>query len=227
MKLTRFTLVLLLSLLISSDQGAFAQSKIQIGPYLGNGFRMLTGNDKFDLGFGYRMGIITRVPLNEMVSVTPSFTYARKGYNQLGFIVMENDEFYKQRLSYMDIIVPIKFQVGEVFTFQVGAQAGILLSGELSYKNYNESKVTRNIKSEIRPVDWGMVLGAGCQFKNGVGLELMVNPGFSTIYEGNPPLYFNSDDNSIFGEEFNGNNLLATFNIFYLFGYQKPPAKTN
>ena len=184
---------------------------------------MLTGNDKVDLGFGYHIGLITRIPFNELVSLAPTVTYARKGYNELGFFAV--DEFYKQRLSYLDICLPLKFQIGNVFTFQVGFQTGILLAGELAYKTYDTERVTIDIKDDLSQVDLGLVLGAGFQFVNGVGMDFTINPGFKDVYENDPPLYYDPGDMTFFGSEFNGKNLLATINVYYLFGYAKPKAQ--
>src|SRR5688500_9306115 len=85
-------------LLFLNPQTLMPQSPIQAGPYLGTGIRLLSGNDKADIGFGYRFGIITRIPITKQFSVTPTFTYARKGYNKLEFLIIEDEEFYRQRL---------------------------------------------------------------------------------------------------------------------------------
>ncbi|MDQ3051925.1 MAG: PorT family protein [Bacteroidota bacterium] len=201
-----------------------AQSRFQAGPYFGTGIRLLSGNDKADIGFGYRFGVITRVPITKQFSVTPTFTYARKGYNKLEFLILEDEEFYRQRLSYLDIFLPLKFQVGEVFTFQVGMQAGFLLDAEFSYKTYGDDRQKVNIKNDLHSLDLGFIAGAGFQFMNGVGLEFIINPGLNNIYDKTPPLYYDSDMNDFFGEEFNGKNLMATINLYYLFGYKAKTA---
>ncbi len=197
-----------------------AQTRVQAGPYFGTGIRLLSGNDKADIGFGYRFGLITRVPITKQFSIAPTFTYARKGYNKLEFLIIEDEEFFRQRLSYLDICIPLKFQVGEVFTFQVGMQAGFLLDGQFSYKIYGGDRQKLDIKDDLHSLDLGFIAGAGFQFMNGVGLEFLINPGLNNIYDKTPPIYIDSESYESFGEEFNGKNLLATINLYYLFGYK-------
>lgn len=57
-----------------------AQLKIQAGSYFGIGIRMIIGVDRNELGMGYHVGIISRVPVNKHFFVLPSVFIARKGY---------------------------------------------------------------------------------------------------------------------------------------------------
>jgi Outer membrane protein beta-barrel domain len=208
---------------------SFSQSKIQVGPFWGQGVRMITGNEETDLGFGYHGGVLVRIPAGEQLSVLPSVSLARKGFYKFDFGWWNEDGgdvLYNQKLTYLDLYLPVKFQVAGVFNIQAGFQTGFLLEGEMVIDSYDYSgKLKKNIKDELKPVDFGFIAGAGVQFKNGIGIDLILNQGLTNIYEDEPESYIppDFDHNYYFGSEFNGKNLLTTINVYYLFGYQKKP----
>ncbi|MBL0342512.1 MAG: PorT family protein [Bacteroidetes bacterium] len=216
-----FLIILSWNLLLTGTI-SFAQSKVQAGPIWGQGMRMITGNEVSDIGMGFHGGLIVRVPFNDQLSITPSIAYARKGYNKFDFGFWNEDLIiqYNQKLSYLDFYFPVKYQVAGIFNIQAGVQLGVLLDGELILESYSYSEKFRdNIKNELNPVDFGFILGAGVQFKNGIGLDLILNQGLTDIYKNDPIPYVDPYNNSYIISELNGKNMLTTINISYLFGY--------
>ncbi len=207
---------------------SFAQSRIQAGPFWGQGVRMVTGNSEFDMGMGYHGGIMASIPFDDKFSFIPSISVSRKGFYKFdtGWWDEEEVHSYNQKLTYFDFYIPLKYQVAGIFTVQAGFQTGLLLDGTMVIENYeNEGKHTQNIKDELNPVEFGFLIGGGVQFKNGMGLDLIVNQGLTSIYEDSPPLYYDQNNSYYFGSEFDGKNTLATINVYYLFGYAKPAGK--
>ncbi len=207
---------------------SFAQSRIQAGPFWGQGVRMVTGNGEFDMGPGYHGGIMARIPFDEKFSFIPSVSVSRKGLYKFdaGWWDEEEVHSYNQKLTYLDVYIPLKYQVAGIFTVQAGFQTGWLLDGTLVINDYNDDgKYTDNIKSDLNSFEFGFLIGAGVQYKNGLGLDLLVNQGLTSIYEDNPPMYFDQYNNYFYGSEFDGKNTLVTINIYYLFGYAKPAVK--
>jgi len=192
-----------------------AQSKIQLGPFFGNGIRMITGNDRNEFGMGYHVGFISRVSVNKYFSVLPSALIARKGYYRMKSLIGLDIE--NQRLTYLDLGLPLKYQYG-LFTFQAGMQAGILLDGVYLFQTENDGRNNKYIKSDMNQLDLGLIAGVGIQGRNGVGLDLMINKGLSNIYDNAPPVYKDNDE-AFYGPEFNGKNFLLTINVYILFGY--------
>ena len=207
---------------------SFSQSKIQAGPFWGQEVRMVSGNSEFDMGPGYHGGIMASIPFEEKFSFVPSISVSRKGFYKIDIGRVDEDDVHSsnQKLTYFDIYIPLKYQVARLFTVQAGFQTGLLLDGTMVIENFeNDGKHTENIKGELNPVEFGFLLGGGVQFKNGMGLDLIVNQGLTSIYEDSPPLYYDQYDGYYFGSEFDGKNTLVTINVYYLFGYAKPAVK--
>ena len=203
-----------------------AQSKLQAGPFWGQGLRMITGNEEADIGFGYHGGIVIRIPIDDQFSILPSLSVARKGYNKWEFGWWSEDFVvqYNQKLTYLDLYLPVKCKVAGVFNLQAGFQAGLLLEGDLIVDNYNyNGKYKLNIKNDLNQFDFGFVLGGGAQFKNGIGVDLILNQGITDVYKDESTSYIDPYSNYFSITELDGKNLLLTINVSYLFGYAPKP----
>ncbi len=221
-KTLRIAIVLLGVGFFLADNTVLAQSKVQAGPFWGQGVRMITGNEEFDIGPGYHGGIIVQVPLTEQLALNPSVSIARKGFYlwEFGFWDDDNIISFNQKLTYLDFYIPVKFKVAGIFNLQTGFQLGVLLDADLVIDSYNSpEKFKTDIKDDLSPIDMGFIIGAGVQFKNGIGLDLIINQGLVNNYEETPPNYVDHYNNGYAVAASDGKNLGVTINVSYLFGY--------
>lgn len=215
----KYKIISLVVFIFIVTASAHAQISFQAGFILGNGIRMLKDNNRNEFGMGYHAGLLTRVGFSDHIAVLPSLTLARKGYYRLESDFIATDGI-NQRLTYLDFCIPVKYKIG-VFTLQAGLQAGYLVDGVFIYHSDYDGRETSYIKSDMNTIDLGYVAGLGLQFKNGFGLDILVNKGFNEIYDEDPAYIADEYFELHYGPEYNGKNLLITLNVFYLFGYQE------
>lgn len=227
MKTLKITILIVIGFLFTENT-LNAQSKVQAGPFWGQGVRMITGNEEFDMGPAFHGGLLVQIPLNEQLALIPSFSVARKGFYKWEFGWWDGDNIiqYNQKLTYLDFYLPVKFKVAGIFNMQTGIQAGLLLDGDLVIDSYNYSDNFKfDIKDDLSPVDIGFIVGAGVLFKNGIGLDVILNQGIINIYEDTPPIYLDDYNNAFSVGDTDGKNLGVTINVSYLFGYAPQVSK--
>lgn len=140
---------------------------------------------------GFYVGINTRIPLGNKVSVQPAVIYAQKGYTLQGDFAIKGMEFLganasaKLQNDYIDVPVLIKVDVADGLQLFGGPQFSFLASSKLKVNagllGINLLNKTIDAREQFNPWDMGLVAGAGYEFKNGFNINASYNYGLSKI----------------------------------------------
>jgi len=79
-------------------------------------------------------------------------------------------------LLYINVPIVFRYRHSTGFFGEAGFQPGLLLSAKDIYEGESE-----DYKDYFRTVDFGIPVGAGYEFGNGIGVGLRVIPGISRI----------------------------------------------
>lgn len=195
-----------------------AQHKMAFGPSVGLGISAIQYNHSIYNGLGYKMGISSKLKLNNTFFLCPELYLSYKGFTKFDVHLTalhptpEND--YSLSLHYLDICLPVKIKIRNTFYFQTGIQAGYLL--DASYASYSD------VTDYLEKWDYGLLAGMNWDMPNGLGFSLVANAGIVDINSKkleapvNDPYYYYETDHLDFGK-----NILLTGGIHYLFGKTK------
>lgn len=163
--------IVLSALLLAGLSGtAFAQRNVSLGLKAGVSLSDFVGKqaDSYESLFGFQAGVFGNFGINRMVAFQPELLYSRKGAK------LPNPD-RTQRMDYLD--VPLAFHVNaDGFFFEAGPQVGFLISAKNKGGN-----LTIDNKQYYNTVDFGYLFGLGYQRKDGPGIGLRYNGGFTNV----------------------------------------------
>jgi hypothetical protein len=131
---------------------------------------------------GMHLGIFLRVPITEEAYFRPELYYSSQGQKDdyISPSTKQSVGTTTTQLNYMNI--PLVLEYGKKFSFQIGAQLGILLSAT-EKGTINNQKVDDDLKEIMRSTEFGFLLGFGVSpgkhFNAGVRYNLGVSDIFS------------------------------------------------
>ncbi|UCF05814.1 MAG: PorT family protein [bacterium] len=174
----RFCLALALILLLSSAASA---GGITCGVKAGINLADLTGDDiennEMKLAFGG--GIFCNFAITDVISIQPEVLFMMKGTKSS---VLENTGYH---FTYIDIPLLARFSVPTegslVPSFFGGPYLGFLMSATAE-----RALVEEDIKESLKDTDYGLVFGAGLDYRVGDGhvfLDIRYSFGLTTIVD--------------------------------------------
>jgi hypothetical protein len=175
--LMKRSIFVLLALVLGFSTVAQAQrrgrggSDVSLGLKAGASLINTTGPDAVanDYRFGFHGGVFANIGLTSLFAFQPELLYSQKGGDY------RNTTDASLRLHYID--VPLAFHVnsGGLF-FEAGPQVGFLIAA----KSQGGSTST-DVKPSLNTVDFGYLFGLGYQLKEGLGVGLRYNGGFTNV----------------------------------------------
>jgi len=167
------------------------KAQLSYGVKAGGALTAMLGNiglSSNKLKAGYYAGFFGAIPLHKAFSLQAELNYSAQGcvqplynadvYNPVtgtytpGFF--EDDPF---RLNYLNLPVLVKYKTASGFFAEAGLQAGWLISAHI--KSPNHGKV--DVKDAYKSFDLSGAVGAGYQFRNGLGINLRYNRSLTNI----------------------------------------------
>ena len=212
MKLPSILKIVIVCMAILFTGICHAQSIFHCGPVIGFGHRTTTGPGTKSPALGGFAGLTTDFRLNKYLSFRPSLTYAIKGYYSYEWSLFGEESEENLRLNYITLDIPIKYVAPSGWCFHFGPQAGYLIVA--NFTDYEGVTNNAALKKKIKSIDYGLIVGAGYQLKNGLCFNLTADLGLRPILKPRDDRFY---DDSILG----GNNMLFTTGISYLIGYDR------
>lgn len=141
-----------------------------LGVKAGATYSAFAGKQAFDPEyiFGFHAGIFANIGITDMLAFQPELLYSQKGSNP-------NLTDFKTRLTYLDIPLSFHVNAGGLF-FEAGPQVGLLLSAKDKPGN-----LVIDTKGRYNTFDFGYLAGLGYQRKQGLGIGLRYNGGFTKV----------------------------------------------
>lgn len=175
---------LLLGLCLGAVGAAQAQSAT-FGIKAGASLTNFTGKNIKDAKnkFGFNGGLIANFAVNDIFSVQPELLYSMKGAKTeetIAGLPIIGAITNNTTLHYVDVPVLAHMNAGGLF-FELGPQIGFLASAKIKEELTNGQSSTYDVKDKIKNVDFGYAGGLGYQLKNGPGVGLRYNGGFSNL----------------------------------------------
>jgi hypothetical protein len=142
---------------------------------------------------GFHAGVYATIPLGSHFAIEPGVLYSEKGTVLRGELPFESLSFLgagvkaTARLGYVDVPVLAKVYFGEGTGFYLfgGPQVSFLVSAktrvDAGLLGFSAYKQNFDIKSGLRPVDFGLSGGLGYQFESGLGLSAGYDYGLSSL----------------------------------------------
>jgi hypothetical protein len=125
--------------------------------------------------YGLSVGLVGDFMLSEQFAVSGEINYA-----MAGDVFSLDDAKITYYLSYIQIPVMAKYFINESFYLNAGPQIGFLMSAD-GEAEYNGSTDSQDVKDEFESTDFGLNIGAGYKFDNGLFLDLRYSAGLSDI----------------------------------------------
>ena len=172
--------VLFLTIALGAAGAAQAQS-ISYGVKAGASLTNFTGKGVEDAKnkFGFIGGLVANFAVNDIFSVQPEVLFSMKGAKAEAQLTGSPTVTRKVKLSYIDVPVLAHINAAGLF-FELGPQIGFLASAKGTLEAQGQS-FTQDIKDEVKNVDFGYAAGLGYQMKNGPGVGLRYNGGFTDL----------------------------------------------
>ncbi|MBC7687314.1 MAG: PorT family protein [Aquabacterium sp.] len=194
---TYLTVAVAAILIGGSASAQHSAQKVNIGIKGGvNLTNIYTENStKLDDKVGFNAGLLGHIHLTREIALQPEITYSLQGakFPNTGA---------KLNLGYINVPILVQYMFDNGFRLQAGPQLGFLTTAKI--KN---ASATEDIKSNYKPVDFGLSAGIGyVQPSSGLGLDLRYNLGISDITKSNLSKSANRG---------------AQLGIFYLFNHAK------
>lgn len=136
---------------------------------------------------GLNAGIFTEIVVSPTFSIQPELNYSQKGGKQsisgvIGFLTNTNNNTIYQSLDYitLPILFKLKPQGAEGFNFYLGPEFGYLLKAT-NVQYFPTFVQRRDIKSDLRNFDGGLVIGLGYDFLKNLGVDMRYTFGLGNI----------------------------------------------
>jgi hypothetical protein len=143
----------------------------------------------FGLSLGFNLNALT---LSDQTTIKAGLAYTMQGgaYQSYQYEPGGNMGSYKAkvRLSYLQLPITVQHHVKERWYAEAGIQTGLLLSAR-----DHHSSGTDKIKDIYKPLDFGLIMGAGYKSPQKWGVGIQFNPGISNINRKTGP-YKNAKD---------------------------------
>jgi hypothetical protein len=146
-----------------------------------NGYRTSTGSL-----LGYQAGVFYQLPLSKRLSLVPEVQFSQERMTltrfQLYVVSASLQGDYRERLSYLNVPVLLRYTIGPVYV-EAGAQGGFLLGGrETGNVTFGSSySVDREVVGRYRRYDVGPSVGVGLKLPAGVGLSVRAYQGLVSL----------------------------------------------
>lgn len=146
----------------------------------------------FGLSLGFNVNALT---LSDQTSIKTGLAYTMQGgaYQSYQYEPGGKMGSYKAkvRLNYLQLPITVKHHVKERWYAEAGIQTGLLLSAR-----DHHSSGTDKMKDTYKPLDFGLILGAGYRSTQKWGVGIQFTPGISNINRKNGPYEKAKDRNS-------------------------------
>lgn len=166
-------LLLLFSFLFIFTTSSYGQATkrdegVKVGFKMGLNVSNFMGDDisEKDVRTSIHFGFLTEFIINDKVSFQPELLYSGQG-----FVGPDT----KQKFNYLQLPLMIKYQALDGFTIEAGPQVGALLKAYSRGADGNQKIADQSF------VDFGVNLGAGYEFQNGIFLQSRYNLGLLNI----------------------------------------------
>ncbi|WP_051335909.1 porin family protein [Aquimarina latercula] len=181
---------ILLVLLVSEKINA-QQDRTQLGIKVGYNLSYIAGEeiDDFIPRNTIHLGLVGEIPITRYFAIQPELLYSFQGsYVQPGFTDSSDLRFteWLLKLDYVTLPIMAKYYLTPGFSAEVGPQIGILTSSRLLKKSSvnGVSETTEDdLKDLIAPVSYGVNIGFGYQFEDGLFFQSRFNIGISDIFD--------------------------------------------
>ena len=181
--------LLFITVLLMSITGLRAQ-EFHFGARLGGNFTTLSvSGDNSDWAKnskgkpGFSIGAVSEFMLNDQFAIGVELNYATAGD---AYSFFDGELKVTEYLSYIQIPVMAKYYINENFYLNAGPQLGFLSSAEeqINFMGADapEDKL-KDVKKKYESTDFGLNIGAGYKFENGLFLDLRYTAGMSDIYK--------------------------------------------
>jgi hypothetical protein len=177
MKLTLYLLFFILPIFVSKAQ------ELKIGIKTGINLSILSGTVNRDPKYkpGAHIGGFVDIPASEVVHIQPEFYYSSQGakvsYGTAGVVKTGETNL---NLHYFNLPLILKFYISEIFNFQFGPQAGILI-GARERGTYNGLDIDENTTSSYKAIDFALSGGFGIEASENLSFGARLNYGISNI----------------------------------------------
>lgn len=184
---------IILLMCLGSGTSLSAQSDLSFGLKAGLNYASFSG-DAFDTypvsdGFetvennrrtAYHIAVLVEIPILEDFALQPEVIYSRQG-NYLKDVPETGDLSY--RSDYINIPVMGKLYLIEGFYAEAGPQLGILLNSEIIQDPEDRSADDVSLgAAALTDMDFGLGIGLGYKFNNGIFTNLRYNFGLTDIF---------------------------------------------
>jgi hypothetical protein len=150
-------------------------------------------NTKYDPRTGIHFGLLGHIHFNSQFAFQPEIVYSAQG------ATLDNGNT-KFNFDYVNIPLLFQYMFDNGFRLQAGPQVGLLISAKA--KNDNN---TTDIKSDLKPIDFGVSIGASYVVPStGFGIDARYNLGLSNI----------NKESAV-----NSTNRGVQLGLFYIFGH--------
>jgi Outer membrane protein beta-barrel domain len=136
---------------------------------------------------GLTAGVVVDIPMGKSLSFQPALQFTQKG----GKESMDNYKF-TTALNYMEIPLNVLFKTNSSktrFFAGAGPSMAIGLSGKLKVEGDGQSdeadvKFGNGDEDDLKSLDFGANVLAGCQFRNGIFLSANYNTSLTNLFPG-------------------------------------------
>ncbi len=189
---------LILSLAVITIATMTANAQVEFGAKAGLNLATLSGSDASNIAgkamqAGANFGAIVQIPVSGMFSVNPELNFSMQGVKFDGG---------SDKLNYLNVPVMAHLAFNGGFFVEGGPQVGFLMSAK-----EKDASGSTDIKEFLNTTDFGIGVGAGFKSHSGFGGNVRGMFGMSSIDKGTPKAKIN--------------NMVISFNLFYMFGGNK------
>lgn len=177
----------------SKDTEIKSTTNPRIGVKGGLNFTNLINDKDGKTRTSFHAGLSAEFFVNNELSIQPELLYSRQGAKArfttnswMGYSEIEAT----MKLDYINIPVMLKYYPAEGFSLQVGPQIGFLVNAVADSSTSNSGSKYSNsedVKDMIEAVDFGMNVGVGYEFSEGVFFDVRYNLGLKKVNKELPP----------------------------------------
>jgi hypothetical protein len=128
--------------------------------------------DNYGSKVGFHGGGLAHIHISRSFAIQPEVVFSMQGG--------ERKDEAKFKFNYINIPVLAQYMTQNGFRLQTGPQLGILTSARRVERG---GDVERNVKENMKNIDFAWVFGAGFLFPGGVGIDARYNLGLTDIWE--------------------------------------------
>lgn len=118
--------------------------------------------DDENIGVGFQVGVVGKIPFTEVIALQPELLYTQKGATA---VIEAIDQEIAFNLNYIQLPVLFNFNAGDVFNIHAGPYAAYLLNANVDYDGTVDD-VTDLDEDNFNRFDAGLSLGFEVGVKN-------------------------------------------------------------